>query len=362
MKINKTQTWMIVIFFWFFISLLTYFQDIIVTNLEGYKNDLFFTGVFYIGWLLWIPLTLLVVKIAKAYPIHRNKIIKSFSIHFIFSILVAALHFLLEVIIMLLLFKLIFAKRDAATYIPSYMLMKIHIQVLIYFLILAVYHSIKYVLQFQNALIENITLESKLNEAQNQALKMQIRPHFLFNTHHSIISLLHENENGKAIKMLIGLSDLLRKTLDQPATDLVFIEDELSIAKLYLTIQEIRFEDRLKVFYDVDPAVEKNKIPPFILQPIIENAIIHGIEPFSDSGKVSIAIHRNEDHITIQIEDDGVGMVKGILKEGIGISNIRSRLQNMYGNNFGFTLKNHPVKGTVVKLILPLLNKETHAR
>src|SRR6476660_5279985 len=134
MKIDKTQIWLIIIFFWVFISFSTSFQDIVVTDLQGYKNDFLFTGVFSIGWLLWIPFTLLVVKIARQYPIHRQKLLKNFSLHFIFSIVVTALHFFSEAILMYVLIKFFFVKRNPGNYIPSYMLMTIHIQVIIYFL------------------------------------------------------------------------------------------------------------------------------------------------------------------------------------------------------------------------------------
>jgi len=353
MKIDKTQIWLIIIFFWVFISFSTYFQDIVVTDLKGFKNDFLFTAVFSIGWLLWIPFTLLVVKIARQYPIHRQKLLKNFSLHFIFSIIVTALHFFSEAILMYVLIKIFFVKRNPGNYIPSYMLMTIHIQVIIYFLIVAVYQGITYVVQFQTALLKNMKLESRLVEAQNQALKMQIRPHFLFNTHNAIISLLHDNKNEEAIKMLIGLSDLLRKTLDQPGQDLVTVQDELKLVKLYLTIQELRFQERLHVCYQVDPSALKLYIPPFTLQPIIENAIIHGIEPFSDSGKLTIDISLKNNYLHIQIEDDGAGIGNGMLKSGVGIPNIKSRFENLYADDFTFTIKNHQPKGTIVNIILP---------
>ena len=355
-EINKIQVWTTISLFWLFIAFSAYLQDITITNLEGYKNNYVFTAVLSIGWLLWIPLTSLVVKISKAQPVQRSHVFKSMLVHFGFSILITALHLLLNITLVILIIKIFYPQRSIGQYVPSYMLMTLHTHFIIYFLIIAVHQGFTYIKEFQNALLKNATLESKLVEAQNQALKMQIRPHFLFNTHHSIISLLHANRKDEAIQMLIGLSDLLRKTLDQHNNDLVTIEDELSLIRLYLSIQEVRFKDRLTVSYDIDETSYVQKIPPFTLQPLIENAIIHGIEPYSDCGLLKISIHHNQKSLNIQVQDDGVGLTNGKIKEGIGLTNIKSRLENIYGNSYSFKIIGNEIKGTLVELIIPVLN------
>jgi two-component system LytT family sensor kinase len=355
-RITKKQVWAITSIFWFFIAITAYLQDITITSMEGYHNNYVFTAVLSLGWLLWIPLTLLVVQLSRLHPIHRSHVFKSVLVHFGFSILITALHFLLNTTLVVLIIKGFYPNRRIDQYVPTYMLMTLHTHFIIYFLVVAVHQGFTYIREFQLAVVRNASLESKLVEAQNQALKMQIRPHFLFNTHHSIISLLHSGRKEEAIEMLIGLSDLLRRTLDQHNNDLVSIEDELSLIKLYLSIQEIRFKDRLKISYEVDETSYVQKIPPFTLQPLIENAIIHGIEPYSDSGLLKISIHHKLNSLHIRVEDDGIGVGKSQLREGIGLSNIKSRLENIYGDAYRFSIRPNDIKGTRVELLIPLLN------
>lgn len=153
----------------------------------------------------------------------------------------------------------------------------------------------------------------------------------------------------------------LRKTLDHHHSELVSVKDELNLIKLYLSIQEVRFKDRLRVSYDIDPASMESKIPPFTLQPIIENALVHGIEPVSDSGNLLIKTSVDKELLHILVQDDGAGLNKSGIKEGIGLSNIKGKLENIYGKQFEFNIRNHHQKGTVVEINIPLVkNKSTN--
>ena len=252
------------------------------------------------------------------------------------------------------LIKVFFPFKEVRKYVPMLMLFRLQTHFIIYFFIVAVHQGFNYINAFQKQLLKTVFLESRLVEAQNQALKMQIRPHFLFNTHHSIISLLHAGRQQAAIDMLVGLSDLLRKTLDHYHTDLVSLKDELNLIKLYLSIQQIRFKDRLKIIYDIDPDSLNKEIPPFTLQPIVENALIHGIEPVSNAGNLRIITLINSDNLFIKIEDDGAGLNTLHVKDGVGLSNVKSRLENMYGNEFDFRIHSNGGKGTIVEVRLPL--------
>ncbi len=331
-------------------------QDVTITNLEGYRNDYVFTLVFCTGWLLWIPLTFLVTRISKAYPIEKKDLNKKILTHIGFAVLVTGLHLCAEAALVILFIKVFFPAKDIGKYVPMLMLFSLQAHFIIYFMIVAIHQGFNYINAFQKASIKAVALEAKLAEAQNQALKMQIRPHFLFNTHHSIISLLHAGKREEAIEMLVGLSDLLRKTLDHHHTNLVSVKDELNLVKLYLSIQEVRFKDRLKIHYDIDVNSLQKEIPPFTLQPIVENALVHGIEPVSDSGNLLIRIALNENFLHINIEDDGAGLNKTNLKEGVGLSNVKNRLENIYGDRFKFSICNKEIKGTAVEIDLPLVN------
>ena len=245
-----------------------------------------------------------------------------------------------------------FPGHKGEAYLP-YMLYSLHLPILIYFLIVAIHQGVHSIMNFQKETLKTVELESKLVEAQNSALKMQIQPHFLFNTHHSIVSLVAKGENEIAIKMLNGLSELLRKTLELPK-NLVSVDEEITFIKLYLDIQAIRFKNRLQIGYSIDPESRRARVPAFILQPIIENAIVHGIEPFSDSGKLSVQSSIVDKRLRLVITDDGTG-VKSSFKEGIGLSNVRSRLINQFEKDFMLQLEKREPKGTIVILSLPLI-------
>ena len=164
-----------------------------------------------------------------------------------------------------------------------------------------------------------------------------------------------KGEKENAITMMTRLSDLLRRTLELPKKDLVTLEEELSLIRLYLDIQEVRFKDRLKISYQIDNKTYPAKIPVFILQPIIENAIVHGIEPYSDSGVLAISAGIHDNRLELRVEDDGAGIPKNFFREGIGLNNIRSRLKNYFKSDYTFVLESRQPKGTNAILNLPLI-------
>jgi LytS/YehU family sensor histidine kinase len=218
-----------------------------------------------------------------------------------------------------------------------------------------VYNGLLYLLKYREEAITNLLLKNQVATAQNQLLKMQMQPHFLFNTHHSIISLMSLNKTKEAADMLTKLSDLLRKTLDMPNKEFVTLGEEVELVKLYLDIQTIRFGDRLQIKYHIPEETNQKKVPVFIIQPLVENAIRHGIEPVSDSGCIIISSFLKQQALLLKIEDDGVGYNKNNRSNGIGISNIRERLKNHFGDNYSLIIAKREPKGTVTEIEIPLI-------
>jgi len=352
LQIGKKQTWLIVSGFWLVFYISRVLQDVAGISLQGYHADFNYIAVNYSGWLFWIPLTFLILRISGRFPIHKENFRRQFLIHFGFCLLIAAIHYAFEALMMFATTHFFFPGHKGEAYLP-YMLYSLHLPILIYFLIVAIHQGVHSIMNFQKETLKTVELESKLVEAQNSALKMQIQPHFLFNTHHSIVSLVAKGENEIAIKMLNGLSELLRKTLELPK-NLVSVDEEITFIKLYLDIQAIRFKNRLQIGYSIDSESRRARVPAFILQPIIENAIVHGIEPFSDSGKLSVQSSIVDKRLRLVITDDGTG-VKSSFKEGIGLSNVRSRLINQFEKDFMLLLEKREPKGTIVILSLPLI-------
>jgi two-component sensor histidine kinase len=200
-----------------------------------------------------------------------------------------------------------------------------------------------------------LELEARLAEANLRVLKMQLQPHFLFNALHAIASLIHENPKA-ADDMLGALSQFLRMNLEAAAENEVPLKRELEFVDSYLEIQQARFGDRLRIQRDVEPAAKEAMVPPFILQPLVENSIRHGIENREAGGIVTLRARRQSGLLHLEVSDDGGGLANGQLlnfSEGVGLSNTKARLQALYGERHRFSLtQNHPT-GVCVRIELP---------
>ena len=198
-------------------------------------------------------------------------------------------------------------------------------------------------------------LESQLAQAQLQALKMQIHPHFLFNTLNAISSLMHTDVEA-ADRMMTRLSDLLRLTLDGAAKQMVTLKEEMDYLDHYLEIEKIRFGDRLTVRLNIAPETLDARVPTLILQPLVENAIKHGIAPHAAAGRVEVTAQKKNGNLHLQVKDNGSGFDKSgerSFQEGLGISNTRLRLQKLYGTSFQFDISNGATEGAVVAVSFP---------
>ena len=225
----------------------------------------------------------------------------------------------------------------------------------IYWTTLVVAHAIYYYRGLREREAQTAKLTAQLAQAQLQALKMQIHPHFLFNTLNSIAALLHKDVEA-ADKMIARLGDFLRLTLKSSDTQLVDFEQELEFLKCYLDIEHIRFQDRLTVKMDIDPHALKAMVPNLILQPIVENAVRHGVARHTDPGQITIRARRQGARLIMNVEDNGPGLKVNSNGSGIGLSNTRARLEQFYGNDFSFQITDSPDRGAIVTLDVPAID------
>lgn len=206
--------------------------------------------------------------------------------------------------------------------------------------------------------LKNKELENQLNLAQLEALKLQLSPHFLFNTLNTINSLIRSGETNKAIQINTRLGDFLRSTLYANPDQFVPLKKELEFVHLYLSIESVRFEDRLQVQYDVEPSCHFIPVPYFILHPLVENAIKHGISKSSKARLLLMEVKSKDEKIMIRVFNDGNledKMEKPISKtSGIGLQNVQSRLKKIYGDDYHFSIKNKEDKGVEVNLAFPI--------
>ncbi len=208
-----------------------------------------------------------------------------------------------------------------------------------------------------------LELEARLNQANLQALKMQLQPHFLFNTLNAIATLIHENPQA-ADDMIGALSQFLRMCLDVSSQNEVPLQKELEFVSRYLDIQQTRFGGRLRVQREIDPAADGAMVPPLLLQPLVENSIRHGIETRECGGLVTIRVQRHEEMLRLEVCDDGGGFSGRELlamSEGIGLSNTKARLQALYGEGHQFRLIANTPTGARVSIEIPFRTNETPA-
>jgi signal transduction histidine kinase len=222
----------------------------------------------------------------------------------------------------------------------------------IYWTTLVVAHALYYYRGLRKREAETARLTAQLAQAQLQALKMQIHPHFLFNTLNSIAALLHKDVEA-ADRMIARLGDFLRLTLKSSDAQTVDFEQELEFLKCYLDIEHIRFQDRLTVEMDIDPHALKATVPNLILQPIVENAVRHGVARQTSHGHITIRARRERERLIMTVADNGPGLKAQSNGSGIGISNTRARLEQFYGSDFSFQIANSTERGASVTLDVP---------
>ena len=238
-------------------------------------------------------------------------------------------------------------------------LSQFHIQVATFWVILGFGVAFEYYRKYRERELRASQLESRLAQAQLEVLRMQLQPHFLFNTLHTISAFMQEGEIEDADRMITRLSDLLRLALESGGTQEVSLRQEMDFLRRYLEIQQIRFQDQLRVRLDVPDELLDACVPSLILQPLVENAIKHGVTPRAEGGEVTVQAARDDGRLRLAVRDDGPGVpiadpVPGRANGGVGLANTRARLQQLYGERQEFVVGNGPDGGALVQLTIPL--------
>lgn len=339
---------MAVVLFWLVFAVLMLIEDEVALRIAGTRTDPVDRLQYIIRFVLWTLLTPLIIALSIRFPIRRSLLFTGIIRHFFFAMLIIGLEFIIEIPIIRFATLRMLGKVPPVIDYATVFILKLNIYLLLYFLVVGVTwlvlnleNSTRSALLAKEAELKNKQLETQLTEAKLALLKMQLDPHFLFNTHHSIISLMMNNENDKAVKMLSLLSDLLRLSLAEEQ-QMVPLEKEMQMLKLYLDIQQIRFQERLDVVFSVDPRTLSERVPSFILQPIVENAIKHGISASSHTGRLNIRAKIDGNTLVLTVDNDGAVIDFDYYREGIGLANTKERLYQIYGNRSKFELKNLP--------------------
>ncbi len=296
----------------------------------------------------WALLTPMVMFAARRFPVRGTRSLRNWGIQ-----LVAMVAFVLAHVALLSLAVAAVEPRARGAFAElfgRYLLSWTVLDAIVYCTLVVVHHAVLYYRVSKDRAIRASQLEARLAQSQLQMLRMQLQPHFLFNTLHSISALMHKDVR-RADSMVASLSDLLRMSLQNIGAQEVALQSELEFLQRYLEIMSLRFGDRLKVTMDVDEEARDARVPNLFLQPLVENAFRHGFGDLG-AGSIAISVRRDGELLRCEVVDDGRGLRSGH-KEGVGLASTRQRLQHLYGDRQSFSLQGAPGEGVRVAMAIP---------
>jgi sensor histidine kinase YesM len=356
---------------WTAMGLFLFSQGIIQKVLIGDPNPWWhhLTG-WLVGMWLWCLFSPLVWRLGRRFPLGQGRRVRTIAIHLTLAVIVTIVDLAIEAVVLrgLRIFPSIMTSVTTAFWFL--MVIGFHQGLMMYGWILGVQYAFGWYQRYQERRQEALRLELRSSELERElvqahlsALKMQLHPHFLFNTLNAIMVLVRQGKGSAAEEMLARLSDLLRCALEDVEAQEVPFRREMEYLQLYLSIEQVRFQDRMRVEFTVDPEALEAAVPYMALQPIVENAIRHGIGRSSSAGSIAISATRVDDRLEIRVADDGPGLksANGAPSGGIGLRNTRARLERLYGADARLTVENGKTGGVVAAMTLPYRPVEAHA-
>jgi signal transduction histidine kinase len=354
---RRRVKWLLWFGFWTLIGLSFAFQFYISSAKAGLEVTWRQAVSYALGdWYVFALLSIPVVWLARRFDFESGHRRRSLAVHLPASLAFSLAYMVLRAGVGRLQSEASFAEAFLPLLVKTW-----HFNLLIYWVIVAVTFAFDYYRKYRERELRAVELEKRLAEAKLQALQMQLNPHFLFNSLHSISALVHQDAEA-ADRMIVRLSDLLRAALESSDTQEVSLREELGILQRYLEIEQIRFGSRLTVKMNIAPDTLDARVPNLILQPLVENAIRHGIEPRAKPGCIELRSQREAGALTLEVCDNGTGLTANPpATEGVGLSNTRARLQALYGEAHGFELRDAPGGGLLVRLIIPFRKEKSPA-
>ena len=310
-------------------------------------------------WILWAALAPVVFLMTRRFPLERESWLRNASVHVMAGIALAIAHRVIYLPICWLLYVDAYRKIPTLTDLyASDLFFNLPTGLMSYGTFLLVSNVIDYYEQYQVGKLRASQLETQLAQAQLQALKMQLHPHFLFNTLNSI-SALQMTDVEAANKMTARLGDFLRMTLDNVGAQEVALRQEMEFLHCYLEIERIRFQDRMKLTMEIDADALDALVPNLILQPLLENSIKYAVLLRTGEGHIQIRARRTGNVLHVQVEDDGIGLQlpyngNQVTRGGVGLANTKARLRQLYGDAQRFELDHSPSGGVLVTMEIPI--------
>jgi two-component system LytT family sensor kinase len=303
----------------------------------------------------WIPVTWAVIALAIRFPVTRAGWRRVILVHLAAAV---GLAFAANALVVLGYWIVSGSFQSLAVLIREgarWMALRLHIGLMIYAAILAITQAVRYYRQTQDSELRLARLEGQLARARLQALNAQMRPHFLFNTLHTIGQLWRSGKADDAEVALDHLGSLFHKVHHSTNEFEVPLGDELAMVREYLAIESARFRDRLRAVVKAPDDVLDWMVPPLILQPLVENAVRHGLSAASTAGTIEVTATRHNGHLRLRVRDDGPGMAAATPQpgSGTGLANTRERLAQLYGVDGRLEIRSDPATGTTVTVTIP---------
>jgi two-component system LytT family sensor kinase len=331
----------------------------IMYSVEGEPRPILPTLAFVLPfWYLWALYAPLVIWLSKSYPIERGRVIARSAMHCGIAVVMSFVHtgtrFALQPALRHL------SPSDAHSpldHLLSLAMAELPVHLFIYSAIVGGTLILQYYRRLQRQELTATRLSAQLADARMQALRMQLNPHFLFNALNSIAMLVRNAEREAAVDALEALSDLLRYVLDDSIHQEVSLRRELEFIERYLAMEKIRFQNRLEVRTEVEPDALDALVPNLVLQPIVENAVRHGVENRANPTRVTVGAGTDGEALQLWICDDGPGFrgtASARSSPGVGISNTRRRLAQLYGDKASLDIDDASPSGAIVTITLPL--------
>lgn len=332
----------------------------IIDSLEGEPAPFLRTVAFVMPfWYLWALFAPLVVWMATHHPIERGRVLSRSLKHFGLAVVLSFAHTGIRFVLQPGICGALQSDTGSVSSLDRLLALaalELPFHLFIYGAILGVTYLIRYYRRLQERELAAIRLGAQLADARMQALRMQLNPHFLFNALNSIAMLVRESKRDTALNTLEGLSDLLRYVLEDSADQEVKLKHEIEFIERYLAIERIRFQDRLKVEIDADSATLEALVPILVLQPIVENAIRHGMAGRVAASRVTVTAREEGGSLRLGVSDDGPGFRTASSRgggTGVGISNTRKRLAELYGEAASLEWEDLSPHGAAVTVTLP---------
>jgi len=350
---RRVVSWLLVLAAWTLITIIFAGQNYAFAVARG-RSDSFLRELLTASteWYVWAALTPAVLFFSRRFRVTSKNWITRIPIHLAASLLLSTVQLAIQVRLNFLInpgYSMSFGK--VLFFFATY---KFHLNLLTYWLIVLLNHGLYYFQQSRAREVAGARMETELANAQLQALNMQLHPHFLFNTLHAISTLIPDDPSA-AQEMVVKLSDLLRATLSRMDQHEVPLRQELELLDCYLTIEQTRFGDRLRVAREIDPAALACSVPTLIFQPLVENAIRHGIAKHKQEDQINIYAHLRNGQLELGVRNRAGKIERdaGIQARGIGLNNTMARLEQLYGNDQSLIMSSPEDGGVSVKVIIP---------